>query len=396
MTLVLDRPDLRDKPAIHALIAGVSRYTYLPGGGGAPEAAQDFGLAQLDSTARTANLICEWLKKEDQEKRLPLEVGSIRLLLSPSDGEADLPATTECTWDKFSEEAAEWREAASRNDRSMTFFYFAGHGLQFPPQRQILLMSDFGQKVGGTFHRTVEMDDIFLGMAPHDAALKQIARTQFYFIDACRTPPGDLPELEATSVPKIWGLHRIGVDDRARPVFYGAPPGLAANALPGKQTLFSEALLDCLGGLAAVGPEGADDRWQVHSLSLTPALEVAIARVNKKYEAKGAKQSFHPLPSNKATLVYLKEPPLVPVQVQIDPDLALPLFRLDILDDEMNPVAQLDPIAPHPFVRHLPAGTYTFRATLRQPPNPQFRERVKSMVIVPIPPASPWIAKVTP
>ena len=56
--LVVDHLNaLGDQPSIHALVAGVSRYTYLPGGGGDPVAAVDFGLPQLDSTARTAHLI---------------------------------------------------------------------------------------------------------------------------------------------------------------------------------------------------------------------------------------------------------------------------------------------------------------------------------------------------
>jgi caspase domain-containing protein len=393
MSLVVDRrAALGDQPSIHALIAGVSKYTYLPGGGGDPTTEFYFNLPQLDSTARTANLICEWLEKADADGRLPLPLGTIRLLLSPSDAEADLPKVTECTWPNFSKEAKEWRADAGRNDRNLTFFYFTGHGIEVPPQRSILLMQDYGKPDGATLDATVDTAHIFLGMAPPPVAtLKQMARTQFYFIDACRTP-ADVPDLDFDSVRKIWTIATPGVDDRAKPTYFGAPPGAAANALPGKQTLFSEALLDCLNGMGAAGPEGDDPRWRVNSLSLTEGMTLAIQRVNEKYKDQNAQQSFAPESSSKATLVYFSKPPEIEVEMKIDPMAALNLFRFVISDDEDQLVENVEPIDPHPFVRKLPAGQYVFRAQLLNGNHPVYKNRFKSLPVVP--PRVPWTAKV--
>ena len=328
----------------------------------------------------------------DAEGRLPLPLGSVRLLLSPSDAEDDLPKVPECTWKNFSDEAEAWRKAAARNDKNLTFFYYTGHGLQLPPARSILLMSDFGGPGGAELEYAVELDHVMQGMVPPSAALGQIARTQFYFVDACRTPAVELSDLEPAH--KIWKTPPAGADDRTRPVYFGAPPGVAANALPGKQTLFSEALMECFDGLAAIGPEGNDPRWLLTSLSLTEGLKVAIERVNKKYEEKGAKQSFQPLPSDKATLLYFNEPPLVEVEFKIEPDAAVQLFKVDVADDEANPLFSIDPIAPHPHIRKLRAGQYIFRAQLLNGPHPVYRSRTKALPVKP--PTVPWTAKVSP
>lgn len=389
MTLVVDRrAEFANKPALHALIAGVSRYTHLQ------EAEFSFGLSSLDSTARTANIICEWLKKADADGRLPLPLASVRLLLSRSDAEADLPNVDECTWGNFAREAKAWRTDASGHNGSMTFFYFAGHGIQLPPQRAILLMSDYGNpNDGAPLDSAIDMQHILFGMVPPADVARRIARTQFYFVDACRSPVGDLSELDRTA-RSPWSIPDGGVDNRSIPTFYGAPPGLEANALPGAQTLFSEALLECLDGLGAVGPENDDPRWRVTSQSLADRMTIAIERVNAKYKDKRAKQSFSPNPSSKATLVYLNEPPLVDVQLQIDPPAAVNLFRIDVADDEENALFTIEPIEPHPHPKKLRAGTYAFRARLLSPPHPEYENRSKLLPVnTPAVPCS-WIAKV--
>lgn len=99
MALVFDnRHNLQGKPGLHALIAGVSRYRHLPGGGG-PPAKEDWKLPQLTATALTAYKIYRWLI--DRRDRLPKRLATVRLLLSPSDAEAQ----------KIAEGMAEIRQA---------------------------------------------------------------------------------------------------------------------------------------------------------------------------------------------------------------------------------------------------------------------------------------------
>jgi hypothetical protein len=70
--------------ALHAVLIGVSAYPHLPNGGGAP-APKSFGLKQLSSSALSAFRMHEWLT--GAATKLPLPLGSVELLVSPSAGE---------------------------------------------------------------------------------------------------------------------------------------------------------------------------------------------------------------------------------------------------------------------------------------------------------------------
>ena len=398
MTLIVDNTTkLNGQPGIHALIAGVSFYKHLPGGDpNATPAKEDLGLLQLDSTARSAHAVSQWLVTADQEKRLPLPLATLRMVLSPSPAETGLTAVDPCTWEDFAREAGAWRQSASHNPADMTFFYYSGHGVQLPPRRSIILMSDYGAPSGGgELDRAVDMQHVFDGMGPPADVGKTVARTQLYFVDACRSTVPQLPDLEWDSVRKIWRTPPVGADDRTFPIFFGAIPGAAANAIPEKQTLFSMALIDCLNRLGAVGPEGADARWRVTSHSLNDALEVAIRQLNKKYEHLGATQGFSPEgQSKRIVLAYLNEPPEVEIEFKIDPTQAVQFFGIEIFDRLNRPVKTITPVAPHPHRDRLRAGLYNFKARLLQPPHPTFTEYTELGNVTL--PAAEWVAKVAP
>lgn len=120
-------------PGIHALVVGVSDYTYLP----APEdppVDESWNFVKLSSPALSAFRIYQWLVKN--KDNLPLPLKSIRLLVAPSAAEqgadADLKNLQAVvpTWDAFHDAVWAWREDAGKNPQDITFFYFAGHGLQ--------------------------------------------------------------------------------------------------------------------------------------------------------------------------------------------------------------------------------------------------------------------------
>jgi len=393
MTLVYDRTETIAGPGIHALLVGVSRYPHLPGGGGTA-AEEPLGLQQLDATARTADIIYKWLLKADQEKRLPLPLATVRLLLSPSEKESDLTAVDAATWSNFAKEAKAWRTAASASKEEMTFFYYSGHGIERSKGDSVLLPADFGDPEGGAIlNRAVDMRHIVSGMAPPNDPAKQIANGQLYFVDACRTPAGDLKQYEWEEVPKIWSIANSGVDNRAYPIYYAAVPGATAYALPEKQTLFSMALIDCLDRLAAIGPEGGDSRWRVTSLSLNDALEDAIRAVNDKYRELNADQTYAPGgQAKKVVIAYLSEPPEVEVELTIDPDSAASFFTLEVEDRDFNIVLTKEPIGSVPLHERLRAGLYSFHAR-PSAPRAGFRavKRLESVAL----PSFPWKAKVS-
>jgi hypothetical protein len=237
VTLVYDeRNNLQGKPGLHVLIAGVSAYRHLPGGVG-PENSENFGMKQLTSTAMTAYKIHKWLI--DNKNRLPLPLATLRLLLSPSPTEADKEPTLNglaepCTLNNFLQAATDWRADAGTNKGNVTFFYFAGHGIQRGKDDSVLLMEDFNDGLGGYLKNSVETIKLFFGMAPPNNTKENMARTQLYFIDACRNLPPKFKNFDKVASTPVFDVELSGADDRSSaPIFYAAISDTKAAAIPG-------------------------------------------------------------------------------------------------------------------------------------------------------------------
>ena len=73
----------------HALVIGVSRYRFADGPESTPE-GEAWGIENLSSAARSASEFAAWLVGEYRNLENPL--ASLRVLLSPSEGETIHPA----------------------------------------------------------------------------------------------------------------------------------------------------------------------------------------------------------------------------------------------------------------------------------------------------------------
>ncbi len=399
MTLVYDeRQSLQGKPGLHALIAGVSLYKHLPNGGGVT-GTRGFGLQQLSSPAITAYKIYRWLL--DNKDRMPLPLVTVRLLISPSAAElAKEPAMAAagadpCSYDNFAAAAHGWRDDAGGDERKMTLFYFAGHGVQRKKSDAVMLMDDFNKPFTGPLSKAVDMENIFNGMAPPADTSKKIAQCQLYFVDACRMVPEEFNNLEWLNVPDVWGVDKSGRDDRVAPIFYAAVPGTEAKALKARTTFFGEALLQCLDGAAGEAMEQnaqGDARWGVSVYSLAKALPAQIEALNKKYKVA---QDWAPGGLVKDEIIcYMKEPPKVPVALEIDPQDALPYVTIEVKDYAAGAVWDLKPpLQPYPYEDSLPAGFYTFTAKVTGAGAQNYKDYVRLLKISP--PRGEWKAKVS-
>jgi Caspase domain len=366
MTLVVDnRAALGQAPALHVLIVGDSSYRHLPGGDGAP-APNDFGMQQLSSTALSAFRVYEWMAAN--QANFPVPLGTVRLLLAPSQAELDAePAlaasASSCTLGDFRTAASDWRADASADPGGMTVFYFAGHGVQRTKGDSVLLLQDFGDGVGGTLDKAVNTKNLQNGLAPSPSR-PDIARTQLYFIDACRLMPDRFRDYEQMETASVWDVELAGVDDRRAPMYFASVPGTVAYARRAKQTLFSEALLDCLnGGAAELRDEGDEERWVVTHLSLAERLSDYVYELAAESDAEQLIRSdgF----GADAVVCYLDAPPTVKIELEIDPPDALAFTQIGILNDAGAPATQVPkPLAPYPYSTDLPAGIYTIRAEI--------------------------------
>jgi hypothetical protein len=270
--------------------------------------------------------------------------------------------------------AKAWREDASVQRDAATLFYFAGHGLQRSRGDQVILLEGFGE-AGRLLQHAVDVNSLRSGMAPA-AGRPEIARTQFYFIDACRNLPSVLLSYQQLKANWIFDVEESGKDDRHAPIFFAAPPDGQAQALPNEQTLFSLALLRCLKGEAAQAPrddakDQAAKRWHVTSHSLNSGLGIALDELNRRYG--GTQRWIVDGFGEDAVLCYLEGPPKVPVRILVEPAEAVQGTQVVILneiDPASSPCTFPAPGVAHPYQRDLTAGYYRLQATAPLPYKP--------------------------
>ncbi|MGY2932031.1 hypothetical protein ACVWZ6_001633 [Bradyrhizobium sp. GM6.1] len=277
--LVVDNRKTTRGPGMHVLIAGVSRYPHGIGGDAEP-ADIDLGIEQLSSAATSAYRLFRWLT---EGRRFSVPLTTVRLLLSPSLGETQVDVGMleaggdRGTLQNFLAAAAEWRTDAAGHPDNVTIFYFAGHGVQRGNPDSVLLLEDFGSPGGGPLRNAVDVDNIFLGMAPSEQR-SGIARTQLYFIDTCRLQPRDLDNYQHMSTTATFEIYKRGTDDRRAPIYHASSPGSAAYGVPGGQTVFNKVLLDALKGDAAKEEMvGGVIRKMLSVNGLDSALEAGMA-----------------------------------------------------------------------------------------------------------------------
>lgn len=363
MALVVDnRTALSGQPGTHALIIGVSEYPFLTGG--ASPVADPWDMGQLSSTATTAQKITDWIKTA----QLPVPLATCRLLLSPSAAEPALNGAADAaTLDNVLSEADAWRTDASTDPGNVAFFYFAGHGIQRNKDDAVLCLHDFRRTPGPALMRAVDIATIRAGMSPAPAR-PNIARTQFYFVDACRVQPTQLAKFAPMETTAVFDKDLAGEDDRTSPVFYSSISNKAALAIPAGQTLFSQALLECLTGAGgdSLGEDPAGNPlWGVLVSSLNRALEMRIEALNRQL---GADQTYTTGGQFKdATICRLLTAPMVDVQLSIDPAAACAVGKLDVFDDgNVVTLSQAAPL-PQPIRQRLPAGLYNIVLSFNPP-----------------------------
>jgi len=357
-------------PGVHAFIIGVSQYPFL---GGGPQAAADpWGMDQLTSAASTAHKVLEWLKIA----RLTAPLATCRVLLSPSPGEAHLagiadPATT----DNVFAEAHAWRADAASHPDNVTFFYFAGHGVQRSKEDAVLCLQDFREPppTAPALRRAIDVATLCGGMSP-SSTQPNIARTQFYFIDACREQPGQLAKFDEPKTTALWDMESDGQDDRSAPIFFASVSNHTAGAIPGVQTLFSRVLIAGLEGNAAdsLGDDDAGNpEWGVTVESLNKALQSGVDELNRdlggdqRYTVGGLLKP--------ARLCLLDKPPVVDVTLTVDPEAASLVSRVMITGDNQAPLVFNPPFV-HPVENKLSAGLYRVDVVCA-PPAPPFTDQ---------------------
>jgi hypothetical protein len=365
--------------ATHALVIGTSFYQHLPEKGELPAAGVvTLGLIQAETPATSAFAFAMWLRDHYRNPSAPL--ATIRLLLSPAASETNPPANPELAeaagqvdralTPAVRTELFAWQAACRGNPKSVAMFYVSGHGVQISRDDSIVLLEDFAQDPY-VLDYSIDVGRVFRGMAG-DA----YAQTQFYFVDACRVRPEEFNRYKdlgrGLGLPEEWD----GADRRAAPIIFSASPDTPAFGRPGQGTLFSQALITSLEGLAVESfPDDQGGEWYVSASSLQQALEALVAKLSEPY---GEIQTVVPGGQPRsATFHHLSAVPIVPVAIQIDPDQAARVVRANIWDAEHAQIlCNIPTFVPNPVIQDLPAGACSLDVQI-------------------IPPTPPYIAKLS-
>ncbi len=365
----------------HALIIGVSSYTFLPGGARADEVDDDtaLGLGQLTTPATSALQFARWLRDHYRNPDAPL--GTIRLLLSPSDEEvARDPEMAQLTRqvppaDRDSVRAAlyEWRDECLARRDHVGVLYAGGHGVQITKEGAMVLLADFADPHDGILSRSLNVEGVRSGMSRND-----IAQAQFYFVDACRVQSPVLSNYQHLQEGLTLDS-RLGEAVGCSAYFASAAPATYAYAALRGTSLFLQALLQCL-ELHAVSPSDGGE-WIVTTTSLFRALTERVREVAAEHNALQEAVCGGML-GDDVVIHAPNSPPVIPTTLSVAPDAAVPEAWADLFDGETSEaIFEAERFAPD-ISRDVPAGVHRLQVRI-SPATPPYRDRQLAIAMMP-------------
>ena len=239
----------------HALVIGVGQYT-----------SQQ--LAPVASPTVAARMIADWFVdgmddvKPGGFANADKPLGSLSVLLSEfSEGtrsrfaDADVPRAT---FDNVRKAVEAWIDRASSNPDNFLFLFIASHGESFG-RRTAFLLEDYGTNKHDVTAGMSEIEQFVEALANVDA------KQQLLIFDCCR-----LPTTLGLRFDQEFGNRLVNLpaatDGRMRRAYVLRSTGLGFEAWGRKDgpTLFAQALLDALRGLAA----SSGDNWTVDNFGV--------------------------------------------------------------------------------------------------------------------------------
>jgi hypothetical protein len=202
----------------------------------------------------------------------------------------------------------DWYDRCDSHPDNVALFYFCGHGVE--REAPLLLLEDFGQSRLSMLANAIDILPTFNGMATC------LARTQYFFVDACREVPQQLLERLGGSARVLKDPEVVG-DDRDCGLLMATSGGQKAYGLAGRPTRFTNALIRALDGL---GGRLDGNRWVVDYAGLQRAITVLLRR-DDPTAPRQRPQSFGA--AGDAVLQLCAKPPVVPLRVSCLPPDAL-------------------------------------------------------------------------
>jgi len=297
-----DAAAVSTEPRLHALVVAVGDYPYLSGPKATPE-GKKFGLKPLTTTIHTGARIAAWLTaglpgfaRDDLNgyRNTGCPLGSVEVVYSPPDGTSVLTrpdgtpvAVGPATMADIKAAVTAWFNRCSAHPDNIALFYFAGHGIS--TTAQFLLASDFyAPGVLDPWENCIDFTGLRQGMR------KCKAKTQLFFVDACRERPFDATvQVNPKGQSLVGGAVWSDPPPAATGTYYAAAEGLKAYGPADGPTYFATAVLDALEG-AGAGREKGTRKWLVDTFSLAGALGPLTEYLKDEHQLSSLTCSPHP------------------------------------------------------------------------------------------------------
>ncbi|MFF3411673.1 caspase family protein [Streptomyces sp. NPDC002742] len=349
-------------PAVHALVIGVGAYDWFLGGTHHEKGRRGDWLSkeftQLASPPVSARALCEGLLEGFRDLPGGLSLGSLeavvsakeQMILKGDDGaEVPLgPATLEGVEEAF----LSWYDRCDSDPDNVALFFFCGHGVQVGRGPQILLLQDTGKNSHGYFRTALELDALVEGMEGNSA------RTQCFFVDACRFAPERLyREKEVRATRLLEPLGRPITRDRV--VLHSTQRGAKAHgSLEGEGvTHFTEAVLRAL-----LTPESdsAGAAWTVTTETVGKFVRELMAWPGLRPDGIAMPEQhcdFSSLSTSKGGVLFsFEEAPPVPFHFDTSPGEPLSEAEWTLMDRETRELYASRLPMPEPWIGDGPVG----------------------------------------
>lgn len=337
-------------PRTHALVIGVGGYRHLLGGAQEKQQTLELvaSLKQLTSPPRSAVAFAQWLLEAANAWTAPL--GSVDLLISAApDDPNPLPAGLKAdpaTMANIRKAYGAWRDRCDRHEDNIAVFYFCGHGVE--KKEQHLLAEDFGADPNNPWVESFAFDSS--RRAFHSCR----AKTQCFFIDACRKITSGMLTTEPSVIP-------LGTPDFTAPecAFNLTMQATARNeaALGPKRgvSYFTQALILALSGRVATKRGG---RWVIETGQVSARITDILRMVK---QSQGFPQRCSSQTTDSADILRV-DTPKVDLLLKCSPDAANAVAQLTC-----SPISSPgQPVADHlgaPWSLQVDAGFYIAKAS---------------------------------
>jgi len=346
-------------PQVHALLIGVGGYRHLVGGSDVREQIFDqVGVIdQLTSPPRSALAFAEWFMGTTHTLAQPL--GSVDLLVSASPSDTAFSTngvpTREPTIANIRDAYADWKARCDSHEDNIAIFYYCGHGLE--KDDQYLFAEDFGAVKLTPWIGSFAFDETRLGF--HTCK----AKTQCFFIDACRNITHSMLNTNPTRIPLDMPFFN-GVECQHGLTIKATAGGEKALGPREQPSYFLQALLKALDGAAAHETGGG---WEVNTGQLAAQITDILGLVNP---AEGFSQRCPARVTASTKLLTVTSLPTVQLELSCVPDTANPFASLACWP--VHNIQNKQQQAGGPWTVEVEAGIYHASATF---PGGEFQDQ---------------------